>query len=308
MKLKSFILAMVFAAAQSAAAYTSTPVTEAPDWKVDWSYNQERPDWQAPNASDYASFTVMLIKIEEVLQPYASTDDLLAIFVGDELRGLASPAYVMGSENEPVSFVLKAFTNESSGDTMDVTLKYYCAKASQIFSLSTSIVFDSETIGVEEEFVPKFSEGSPKYPVVNTIDAADLLAQAGITPADGDQVAVFVGDECRGVLTLPLEEGELLDVYLREEGEEITLMYYDSTNQRILTLAEGGEEVFMKGDANGDGVVDVSDYIAIANYILGDIPEGFKAQAADVNDDGIIDVSDYIGVANIILYGNINGK
>ena len=85
-------------------------------------------------------------------------------------------------------------------------------------------------------------------------------------------------------------------------------MYYDSTNQRILTLAEGGEEVFMKGDANDDGVVDVSDYIAIANYILGDIPEGFKEKAADVNDDGIIDVSDYIGVANIILYGNINGK
>ena len=28
----------------------------------------------------------------------------------------------------------------------------------------------------------------------------------------------------------------------------------------------------------------------------------------DVNGDGVIDVSDYIGVANIILYGTIDGK
>ena len=62
------------------------------------------------------------------------------------------------------------------------------------------------------------------------------------------------------------------------------------------------------GDINGDGVVDVSDYIGIANHILGLTPEGFNEQAADVNGDGVIDVSDYIGVANIILTGSIYGS
>ena len=57
------------------------------------------------------------------------------------------------------------------------------------------------------------------------------------------------------------------------------------------------------GDINNDGVVDISDYIAVANYILGNPPEGFNAKAADVNNDGVIDISDYIGVANIILTG-----
>jgi len=58
-----------------------------------------------------------------------------------------------------------------------------------------------------------------------------------------------------------------------------------------------------KGDATGDGVVDISDYIAVANYILGYEPEGFYPEAADVNNDGVIDISDYIGIANIILTG-----
>jgi hypothetical protein len=64
----------------------------------------------------------------------------------------------------------------------------------------------------------------------------------------------------------------------------------------------------IKGDINGDGKVDVSDYIGIANHIMGSTPEGFNVKAADVNEDGLIDVSDYIGVANIILTGSIYGN
>ena len=55
------------------------------------------------------------------------------------------------------------------------------------------------------------------------------------------------------------------------------------------------------GDVNADGSVDVADFIAIANHILGNTIEGFVEKAADVNEDGAIDVADFIGVANMIL-------
>jgi hypothetical protein len=61
---------------------------------------------------------------------------------------------------------------------------------------------------------------------------------------------------------------------------------------------------YMIGDVTGDGVVDVSDYIGVANNILGIPQTGFNEKAGDVNNDGEIDVSDYIGVANIILTGS----
>lgn len=60
------------------------------------------------------------------------------------------------------------------------------------------------------------------------------------------------------------------------------------------------------GDVNADGSVDVADFIAIANHILGKTPEVFIEKAANVNQDNSIDVADIIGVANMILHGTLN--
>ena len=75
---------------------------------------------------------------------------------------------------------------------------------------------------------------------------------------------------------------------------------------REFSLAVG--KVTVSGDVNGDGKVDVSDYIGVANHILGQTQAGFNEKAADVNGDGKVDVSDYIGIANIILTGSVYGK
>jgi hypothetical protein len=60
---------------------------------------------------------------------------------------------------------------------------------------------------------------------------------------------------------------------------------------------------YVLGDANGDGVVDVADVVAIVNCILGEQGDNFVEAAADVNGDGIIDVADVVSVVNIILDG-----
>lgn len=80
--------------------------------------------------------------------------------------------------------------------------------------------------------------------------------------------------------------------------------YYEIAHVRsTLTISS-----FVPGDINGDGKVDVSDYIGVANHIMGNIPEGFIEKAADVDSNGDIDVSDYIGIANLIMTGTIYGK
>ena len=62
------------------------------------------------------------------------------------------------------------------------------------------------------------------------------------------------------------------------------------------------------GDVNADGSVDVADFIAIANHILGNTIPGFVEKAADVNEDNSIDVADFIGVANMILSQQVAGS
>lgn len=79
--------------------------------------------------------------------------------------------------------------------------------------------------------------------------------------------------------------------------------YTNSNQSSTLTVLE-----YIAGDANGDQTVNDFDYMAIANHIHGETPDGFIIKNADVDGDGTIDVADYIGVANLIHTGSIYGN
>ncbi len=55
------------------------------------------------------------------------------------------------------------------------------------------------------------------------------------------------------------------------------------------------------GDANGDGVVNAADIVAVIRYKKGNAPAGFVFKAADVNKDGNIDELDVKAIESIIL-------
>ena len=55
------------------------------------------------------------------------------------------------------------------------------------------------------------------------------------------------------------------------------------------------------GDVSGDGIVDVSDCVGIANHILGNTPEGFNLDAADINEDGYVNIRDVTALIAYIL-------
>lgn len=60
------------------------------------------------------------------------------------------------------------------------------------------------------------------------------------------------------------------------------------------------------GDVNADGDINVIDFTAIANHIMGSTPASFVVKAADVNEDDEINVMDLTGVANLILFGEVS--
>ena len=59
-------------------------------------------------------------------------------------------------------------------------------------------------------------------------------------------------------------------------------------------------QAIVRGDANGDGEVDVNDITAIVNYIQGNAQPSFVIAAADANGDEEVDVNDITSVVNII--------
>ncbi|MBR1712347.1 MAG: hypothetical protein IJ722_02945 [Alloprevotella sp.] len=218
--------------------YTETSQREAPVWQIDWSNNQERPNWTAPDASDYANWTILKVQIEEALKPFVSDGDLMALFVNGELRGLAKPAItVADNQTSAGKFLMKAYGNETGSETVNMSLQYYNQTLKHIFILSDDISLNSDkTTGIDEDFIPEFTNGSAKYPVMKTVTVESLLAKVGITPASGNIAGAFVGDECRGTVTLSAAGSTSLLIYGRNAGESVTLKYYDAANGKLYTI------------------------------------------------------------------------
>ncbi|MBN1444146.1 MAG: hypothetical protein JXA90_15655, partial [Planctomycetes bacterium] len=68
-------------------------------------------------------------------------------------------------------------------------------------------------------------------------------------------------------------------------------------------LAEG--DLFIRGDANSSGRVDLSDGVFILNYLFLAGPEPEVMDAADATDDGRIDISDPIRVLLYLFQGGL---
>ena len=218
--------------------YTETAVSEAPVWGIDWSFNQERPVWTKPDAGSYGNWTIMMVQLEEALRPYASDEDMMAIFVNGEMRGLATPAEGTVKDGN-ATFLMKVYGNETGTETVNISLQYFSQRLNQIFTLSENINLNSdESTGIDEDYIPLFTLGSPKYPIVKTVGAEGHLTRVGIPFADGNIVGAFVGNECRGLAKLSTSGNTSLVIYGRTAGETVTLKYYDAENGILYTIPD----------------------------------------------------------------------
>ena len=139
----------------------------------------------------------------------------------------------------------------------------------------------------------EYGKPAPAAPTVTRSEGYD----GQITFSSGNESVVKVNPET-GALTIV------------GPGTATIYVNGDATDYRLAPATQTYTVVIevMLGDINVDGKVDVSDYIGIANRILGQTPEGFNEKAGDIDGNNVIDVSDYIGVANIILTGSPYGS
>ena len=216
--------------------YTEAAVSEAPVWGIDWQFNQERPAWTKPDGSSYGNWTIMMVQLEEALRPYASDEDMMAIFVNGEMRGLATPAEGTVKDGN-ATFLMKVYGNETGTETVNVSLQYFSQRLNQIFTLSDNINLNSdESTGIDEDYIPLFTLGSPKYPIVKTVGVESHLTKVGVPYSDGNIIGAFVGNECRGLAELSTSGNTSLVIYGRTTGETVTLKCYDAENGILYTI------------------------------------------------------------------------
>ena len=214
-----------------------------PEWKIDWSSNEQVPQWTSPNAKEFENWMILMVKLEDELAEVASEDDLMAAFINGELRSLNKPAKDPEGNysKDGVKFILKILGNEKPDQRVSFSLKYYSQRLKQTFTLEGVDYFVNEKVwGIDQEYVIPLTRGSSKYPITMQLNVKMDPAKFALKSRPGDIVAVMVGDECRGIQTIKEEISPTsnlpVTVFGRHENEGARLFYYNSLQNAVYDL------------------------------------------------------------------------
>lgn len=211
---------------------------ESPDWYVDWTASDLAPDWQEPESYTYECSMNMLVTLAPELLPLSTDDDRMAIFINGDCRGV-SERNVYASNGEIVFLIHAKGSDEEVGRNME--MRYYSGGAHQLFLTSSVPVFTPNNIIGEEAFSIDIDPvtSSTKFPYFTELNVI-LPNELPFTVTDNDQMAIFVGDECRGVCANGKDAytGWKGTVSQRQENEQAHVRYYSAEKGGIYILSE----------------------------------------------------------------------
>ena len=202
-----------------------------PSWSVDLSGNDAAPGWQDIDRTLYESWMYVTVKLQDELAVHAGDGDLMTVFIGDEqrTRPAAPNIYADGS----VYFVMTIGGNSTDRE-INIRLCYWSAQLRQLFTIEEKSTFTPELpYGNTSDYVPPLLKGSKKYPVQQQL-TVNLPAKVPFTTSANDLVAVFAGNECRGVGSI----GKPFTVFRTSAGEALQVRYYSSDKAGIYTITQ----------------------------------------------------------------------
>ncbi len=219
-----------------------------------------RPTWDSQRVTYPSSMSVVgAVLIDGVRSTHPT--DLLAAFVGDEVRGVARPTFVDGQQQ----FFLQAYGDASARDTL--TFKAYAydpiSGEQRVFDLSQRMPFAAETVAGQATQPLAFSNGAlaaerpdtwtafrpnafpASMQVVGVLRVAstyigEQLVQDVVAAHPEDMVAAFVGDALRGVAKAEQVQGRslfYLNIYGETQGSEtLTFKAYYAAADKVVDV------------------------------------------------------------------------
>ena len=88
--------------------------------------------------------------------------------------------------------------------------------------------------------------------------------------------------------------------WYNELGDEITELTIADDDMALVAMWE--EIPFVKGDTDGDGMIDSTDLLRVQQYIIGQLEfDGELETDLDLNEDGFVDSTDLVIMQMMIL-------
>lgn len=238
-------------------------------------------------------------------------DDLLAQCIADIQAAIAlfESKKISGGDDTDITkmdnvvYIENVEANAGKQLTLSVKMKNSAEVQGFGFDLylpeGVTVAEDGDGFNMVTLSMERTTENKTNYFDFNIMDGGFLRVLASstkgytISGTDGEIVQIVVN------IDKDIEAGDY-PIILREIAlSDNNLLGYETDYVKsTLTIT-----AYTLGDVNGDSKINVIDFTAIANHILGKTPTGFIEKAADVNGDGKVNVIDLTAVANIILYG-----
>ncbi len=222
-----------------------------PTWAVDWTSTATAPDWKNPDPTRFDGPSMsFLVDLDEELTRNSTSEDIMAAFINNECRGVSRRHEW---PNGSVSFLL---TLKGSGieAKKPVELRYYCDKLHHMNTVSSIMQFvPGNILNKDYMTILNISDGSSKYPV-KTLLTIKIPQKTPFTVNSGDMLAVFVGDECRGVGSRNADANDCWQVttYSVQAGETAQIRYYSSEKVGIYTILKTFE---LEGDSQQENIL-----------------------------------------------------
>lgn len=199
-----------------------------PEWTIDWSWNDPLPTWQDPDPEKYEARMYITLRLADEYKHYSTDDDLMAIFCGDECRGVSGPSV---TDRGIVYFPIMVHGTPGSDKVELLDVKYYCSGMKQIFTRELLDVFHADRItGGSEDVLFEFGLAGTKY--VPLTGKFQMTGNVPFTVSEDDVIGVFVGNECRGTGKV----GSEFLVWKRpSDDESFTVRYYSAEKAGIYT-------------------------------------------------------------------------
>lgn len=113
---------------------------------------------------------------------------------------------------------------------------------------------------------------------------------------------ITVNDVESGKLCYQLNSGKTMEPIWHQTLGQDAYPVFDATHHVVLKADDGTyyNITHLAGDVDGNGILEETDALWIAAYLIGEAPEGFEKVNADANMDSHIDVADVVTVRRII--------
>ena len=128
-------------------------------------------------------------------------------------------------------------------------------------------------------------------------DDATIYLLTNMASNGGFGFTKFTGDKMqRGNFFIVITNSKTRAAKDIEDGQPVPYLEGEAGNDDGFKA----QSVYTKGDANGDGNVNVADIVTIVNYMLGTPTPSFLFDPADTNDDHDVNATDIENVVKII--------